>query len=133
MEIMTILPAVLSSLGAAFAAYAMFQSSSSLKTRLQIERKLAHNLAKQLKSRHIESEVSVELDKVVVRSKVEEEDIEKLKQQIDESLKAALRELVESEQELVKKSLEQPSKQGQMHYLKKLINNSLQELSHQKA
>ncbi|MBF4227885.1 hypothetical protein EAY83_23490, partial [Vibrio anguillarum] len=99
----------------------------------QIERKLAHNLAKQLKSRHIESEVSVELDKVVVRSKVEEEDIEKLKQQIDESLKAALRELVESEQELVKKSLEQPSKQGQMHYLKKLINNSLQELSHQKA
>ncbi|WP_194548827.1 hypothetical protein, partial [Vibrio anguillarum] len=81
----------------------MFQSSSSLKTRLQIERKLAHNLAKQLKSRHIESEVSVELDKVVVRSKVEEEDIEKLKQQIDESLKAALRELVESEQELVKK------------------------------
>ncbi|MBF4366303.1 hypothetical protein EAY40_29545, partial [Vibrio anguillarum] len=122
-------PAVLSSLGAAVAAYAMFQSSSSLKTRLQIERKLAHNLAKQLKSRHIESEVSVELDKVVVRSKVEEEDIEKLKQQIDESLKAALRELVESEQELVKKSLEQPSKQGQMHYLKKLINNSLQELS----
>ncbi|MBF4396129.1 hypothetical protein EAY12_22940, partial [Vibrio anguillarum] len=90
-------------LGAAVAAYAMFQSSSSLKTRLQIERKLAHNLAKQLKSRHIESEVSVELDKVVVRSKVEEEDIEKLKQQIDESLKAALRELVESEQELVKK------------------------------
>ncbi|ELJ8717832.1 hypothetical protein RUK98_003547 [Vibrio cholerae] len=133
MEIMTILPAILSSLGAVVAAYAMFQSSSSLKARLQIERKLAHNLAKQLKSRHIESEVSVELDKVVVRSKVEEEDIEKLKQQIDESLKAALRELVESEQELVKKSLEQPSKQGQMHYLKKLINNSLQELSHQKA
>ena len=133
MEIMTILPAVLSSLGAVVAAYAMFQSSRRLKTRLQIERKLAHNLAKQLRSRHIESEVSIELDKVVVRSKIEEEDIEKLKQQIDESLKAALRQLVESEQELVKKSLEQPSKQGQMHYLKKLISNSLQELSHQKA
>lgn len=130
MEIMIILPVVFSLLGVGLAAYAMFQSLKRLYRRIDIENKLACNLAKQLKLRNMESEINVEFNKVVFRSKVEDEDIKKLKQQVDEALKAAIKELVGSEQALVKKSLEQPSKQGQIHYFKKLINNSLQELSH---
>ncbi|HAU4897204.1 hypothetical protein NAT02_18550 [Aeromonas hydrophila] len=133
MESMTIIPAVFSLIGVGLALYAMFRSSSNLTTRLKIERKLAYNLAQELKSRNIESDISVKLDKIIVRSKVEEEDIENLKLQIDDALKSALKALVESEQELIRNSLEQPSKQGQTHYLKKVINNSLQELKHQKA
>ncbi|MFQ2274480.1 hypothetical protein [Aeromonas hydrophila] len=134
MESMTVIPAVFSLIGVGLALYAMFRSSSNLTTRLKIERKLAYNLAQELKSRNIESDISVKLDKIIVRSKVEEEeDIENLKLQIDDALKSALKNLVESEQELIRNSLEQPSKQGQTHYLKKVINNSLQELKHQKA
>ena len=133
MESMTIIPAVFSLIGVGLALYAMFRSSTNLATRLKIERKLAYNLAQELKSRNIESDISVKLDKIIVRSKVEEEDIEILKLQIDDALKSALKTLVESEQKLIRNSLEQPSKQGQTHYLKKVINNSLQELKHQKA
>ncbi|MBK5073625.1 hypothetical protein I2492_09945 [Budviciaceae bacterium CWB-B4] len=129
----SIVPALLSLLGASVAAIAMYQSTKNLKSRLRVERKFAHCLAKQLKNRNIYFEVSVELNKVIVKSEIKEEDIENLKKQLHESLKFAIQELVESERDLVKKSLEQPSKQGQVHYLKKLVINSLQELEHGKA
>lgn len=132
MEIMTFLPTVLSLLGAAIAAYAMIKSSKSLKERLRIERNLANKLGQELKRRNIDSKISIEHNKIIIRSDAEGADVEHLKRQIDDALRCALLRLIASEREVIKKTLEQPSKQGQMHYRKKLINNSLHELEEQK-
>ncbi|MGI2152591.1 hypothetical protein ACROAK_06890 [Shewanella oncorhynchi] len=133
MEIMTFLPTVLSLLGVLVATYAMIKSSKSLKERLRIERNLAHKLGQELKRRNIDSKISIEHNKIIVRSDAEGVDADHLKRQIDDALRSALLRLIASEREIVKKTLEQPSKQGQMHYRKKLINNSLHKLEEQKV
>ena len=133
MDIITIAPALFSILGTCIAAYAMYKSTHTLKDRLRIEKKLANNLAAELKKRNIESIIDVELNKLIVQSEIGDKDIQELKTQIDDAVKLAIQKLLEDERCVVRQSLEQPSKQGQIHYLNKIINNSLQVLSHQKA
>jgi len=133
-EITNLIPGLLSTLGLVIAAYTMHKSSSFLRYRLQIERKLAHNLALELKKRHIESQVSCELNRLEIRGSLDsDKDIQEIESEIHSAIMSAIQQLVEEEQLLIKESLEQPSKQGQFHYIRKLLNNSLQELSHQKA
>lgn len=133
MDIATIAAILSSIFGLCIATFAMYKSTHSLKNRLRIERKLANNLAEELKRRNIESIISAELNKLVVQSEVGDQDIKELKYKIDEAVKFAIQQLLEDERLIVRKSLEQPSKQGQTHYLNRIINNSLQVLSHQKA
>ncbi|KJG11965.1 hypothetical protein [Photobacterium iliopiscarium] len=134
MDLFTFLPTLLSVLGGVISGFAMYQSSRSLRRRLRIERKLAHNLALELQMRKIESQVTFELNKLEVRGKIcDTQDFDKIKLEIDDAIRCAVKRLVEEEQMVIKKSLEQPSKQGQGSYIRKILNNSLQELSHQKA
>lgn len=134
MELLTFLPTLLSVLGVLISGFAMYQSSKELKHRLMIERKLAHNLASELHARKIQSQVTIELNKLEVQGKIcDDQDIDKIKLEINEAIRCAVKKLVEEEQIVIRKSLEQPSKQGQGFYIRKILNNSLQELSHQKA
>ena len=134
MDIFNLLPTIFSVLGVAFAAFAMHKSSSSLKHRLKIERKLARTLADELRRRNIESQVSFELNKLQVKGKIsEEQDADQIKEEIHAAIRCAIQQLVEEEQTLIKESLDQPSKQGQSHYIRKLLSNSLDQISHQKA
>lgn len=128
MEWLTILPAIFTTFGATLAAFAMYKSARNLKRRLRVEKTLAHNLAIELKARKIESIVNVELNKITISSRVEKKDIDAFKKQIDSAMNDALKKLIKSEQELVKLALEQQSKQGEIHYLKKIVSNSLQEI-----
>ncbi|MEC6822643.1 hypothetical protein VXS02_04255 [Photobacterium piscicola] len=128
MEWLTILPAIFTTFGATLAAFAMYKSARNLKRRLRIEKTLAHNLAIELKARKIESIVNVELNKITISSRVEKKDIDAFKKQIDSAMNDALKKLIKSEQELVKVALEQQSKQGEIHYLKKIVSNSLHEI-----
>lgn len=131
MEITTIIPAVFSVLGAVIAAYAMHRSSGNLKHRLRIEKRLAKYLASELSERGIDSKISVGKSKLTVTSDAEFS--EDMKNEIDAAVRSAIEKLVKQDQEMIINTLKQPSVQGQQHYLKKLINSSLQELSHNKA
>lgn len=133
MELFNTLPTVLAAVSVAVAAFAAFRSIKNLKYRLYIERKLAHNLAVSLEKRKIDSKVSVRLNKITVQGKCTDKQINTFKKEIDSALKEAIKELVASERQLVIRSIEQPSKQGQFNYLKKLVENSLDELQHKQA
>ncbi|HEK0786352.1 TPA: hypothetical protein ACXN3T_000161 [Proteus mirabilis] len=122
MNLITILPAILSLLGTAIAFYAMLQSTKKLHSRLKIERKLTYKLAQELKSRNINLDI-IDLNNLIIKNS-NEDNILSLRQQIDDAIHVVLQNFVESEQALIKKSLEQPSEQGQIHYLKKLLSNS---------
>lgn len=133
-DISNFIPGLLSFLGVVIAAFAMLKSSSFLRRRLEIERRLARNLAEELKERHIESQVSFQLNRLQIWSEIDsDQDVNKVESEIREAIMSAIQKLVEEEQVLIKESLEQPSKQGQSHYIRKLLHNSLEELSHQKA
>lgn len=133
MEITTLIPTILSILGAAIAAYAMHRSSRNLKHRLRIEKRLAQYLAAELSKRGIDSKINIEERKLIVTSDIFSEDSETIRNEIDAAVRSAIENLVKQDQEMIINTLKQPSIQGQQHYLKKLINNSLQELSHHKA
>lgn len=133
MEVFNVLPTILASTAVIVAIFAAYRSIQNVKFRLYIEKKLAHNLAMALEKRKIDSKISVRLDKITVKGKCTEKQISTFKKEIDSALKEAIKELVDSERNLVIRSIEQPSKQGQFNYLKKLVENSLDELQHKQA
>lgn len=108
-------------------------SAWSLKQRLDLEHKLTANLARALKAKGIDAQISVELNRLAVKEYPQEQDIEQFKGHVREALEIAVGELVDFERELVRYALEQPSRKGQFHYLRKLVNNSLAQLHHQQA
>lgn len=131
MDINDLLPVIFAVIGALVAFYAVSNSAKRLTNRLRIEKKLAYNLGMALKARNIDSEISIELNKLTVCSSCEEENLEQFKRHIDNALDEALEDLLISEQRLVKLSLDQPSLRGQKHYIKKLVSNSLNQLQHE--
>jgi len=130
---MKILAIVFAFIGALCAIVATYRAIKSLRYRLYIEKKLAYNLAVSLKKRKIESSVSVNLNKITIKGRYNKKQADLFKKEIDGALKEAIKELVVSERKLVIRSIDQPSKKGQFNYLKRLVENSLEQLQEKQA
>lgn len=132
-EDFAVLPVLFACIGMLLAVFACFSAIKSLRIRLSLEKKLAQKLASELAGRGIKSKIDIEKHKLTVTGHIQQEDLDEVKAIIDDALGAAIASLMDEERILIERSLEQPSKQGQTHYLNKIVSNSLEELQHQQA
>ena len=139
---------VLTATAAFLAMTGAYKSVKDLKKRILIEKKLARNLATELKARDLQSEVSVKLNKITIEhlyfdahfdldlfsiTTAEAEEKEGFVKDLIDSVRAAVNSLTKEERRIVSGALEQTSEEGRFRYLKKLVSNSLNEIEHQRA
>ncbi len=118
-------------LGSCISILAFVFNAKKLRERIELEKRLTCNLAKAFDRRNINAEIESSLNEITIKGEIEEADIEAFKATIKQCMDEALADLVPSEKKVVIKTIDQPSLRGQLHYLQRLVKNSLNQVNHQ--
>lgn len=121
-------------LASSVGVYGAYLNARNVRNRLKIERELTKRFAKIISDENLEVSLRIATGKLEVTAKYETDKcVEEATQEVREKIEKALQEMADNDKRIIMATIHQPSRKGQVHYLRKVANRTLDTLSAQSA